>query len=104
MHLEEAMKLEYCREKIDQIDTQILALLNRRAEIAKEIGTVKSAAGLPIIDEAREEAVLSTIERDNPGDLSDDAAVRIFRQILDESRRVQVEHVGSVTATGEPVL
>lgn len=97
------MKLEHCREKIDKIDTQILALLNRRAEIAKEIGSIKATAGLPIIDAARENAILRTIARDNPGDLCDAAAVRIFRQILDESRQVQIENATAIATSGEAV-
>lgn len=94
------MKLNHCREKIDNIDTQILALLNRRAEIAKQIGAIKAAAGLPIVDTVREDAILRTIARDNPGDLDDAAALRIYRQILDESRKVQLENTS--IKNGEP--
>lgn len=97
------MKLEHCREKIDRIDTQILALLNRRAEIAKEIGSIKAVAGLPIIDATREDAILRTIARDNPGDLCDAAAVRIYRQILDESRQIQIENTPATVTSGEAV-
>lgn len=97
------MKLEHCREKIDQIDTQILALLNRRAEVAMEIGSIKAAAGLPITDETRERAILSSIARDNPSDLCDAAAVRIYRQILEESRRVQIQTAAVFAAKGESV-
>src|SRR5688572_18647728 len=96
------MNLNHCREKIDAIDTQILALLNRRAEIAKEIGTIKAIAGLPIVDTAREDTILRTIARDNPGDLDDAAAVRIYRQILDESRNVQIENAAAAVTNGEP--
>jgi monofunctional chorismate mutase len=96
------MNLDHCREKIDNIDTQILALLNRRAEIAKEIGSIKATAGLPIVDETREDSILRSIARDNPGELDDAAAVRIYRQILDESRNVQVENAAAIAANGEP--
>jgi chorismate mutase len=83
------MNLNQCREKIDEIDTQLLALLNRRAEMSKVIGMLKTRAGLPIVDAERESEVLRRIVRDNPGDLDDQAAAHIYRQILDESRRLQ---------------
>jgi monofunctional chorismate mutase, high GC gram positive type len=96
------MNLNHCREKIDSLDTQILALLNRRAEVAKEIGGIKATVGLPIVDETREAEILSSIARDNPGDLEDAAAVRIFRQILNESRNVQIANAKLVAPNGEP--
>lgn len=95
------MNLNECREKIDSIDAQILALLNRRAEIAREIGMHKMKAGLPIVDRERESAILRGIVRDNPGDLSDSAAERIYRQILEESRKLQTEATAAVLQNGE---
>lgn len=84
------MSLEKYRESIDAIDTHLLALINRRAELSKEIGRVKIAAGLPIADISREEQVLRTVQRDNPGDIDDKGVERIFRAILDESKRLQL--------------
>ncbi len=84
------MSLENYRESIDAIDTHLLALINRRAELSKEIGRVKIAAGLPIADISREEQVLRTVRRDNPGDIDDEGVERIFRAILDESKRLQM--------------
>lgn len=97
------MRLEECREHIDDIDTQILALLNRRAEIAREIGTLKLRSGLPIVDAEREATVLRGISRDNPGDLSDEAAARIYRQILHESRQIQLSISAEISRNGEAV-
>lgn len=94
------MNLNQCREKIDSIDTQILVLLNRRAVLVKCIGAIKAAAGLPIVDAEREDAILRSVSRDNPGDMSDEAALRIYRQILDESRKLQVEN--AAMKNGEP--
>lgn len=84
------MNLNQCREKIDELDVQILALLNRRAEISRKIGSLKMQAGLPITDAGREAEVLQRVSRDNPGDMTDKAAARIYRQILAESREIQI--------------
>ncbi len=83
------MNITECREMIDEIDTQILALLDRRAELSHSIGRSKATAGLPICDPDREAAVIARVIRDNPGGMSDEAAVRIFEVILAESRSMQ---------------
>ena len=95
------MKLEDCRKVIDAIDAEILGLLNRRADLARRIGRMKTSAGLPIVDEAREEIVIRRIVRENPGDIADVALVSIYREILDESRRIQASIAQELTANGE---
>lgn len=84
------MNLDHCRRSIDDIDVQLLALLNRRADLSKQIGRLKLDLGLPIVDLAREDQIISAVRRDNPGDISDEAVVRIFRSILNESRLLQL--------------
>lgn len=85
------MKLEESRKKIDAIDTEILILLNRRAEISKEIGVLKLGAGLPIVDSGREDDILRRIARENEGTMQDKTVVGIYQAILGESRRIQEE-------------
>lgn len=87
------MKITECREMIDDIDTQILALLDRRADLSRSIGRSKAAAGLPVRDPGREADVISRIKRDNPGSMTDDAVVRIYETILAESRAMQASAV-----------
>jgi chorismate mutase len=85
------MKLEDCRKQIDIVDREIMALLNRRAEIVREIGEMKARAGLPIVDWNREMEILHWVAQENEGVMDDEAAARIFRRILQESRQIQVE-------------
>ncbi|HVF30313.1 MAG TPA: chorismate mutase [Pyrinomonadaceae bacterium] len=83
------MKLEEGRRIIDAIDTEIMTLLNRRAHISRRIGGIKARAGLPIADANREEDVMRKIIRENEGEIADQALVGIYREILQESRRIQ---------------
>lgn len=83
------MKLEDCRKVIDAIDTEIVALLNRRADLSRRIGGMKTIAGLPIVDESREETVIRRVVRENPGAIDDAALTTIYQEILAESRRIQ---------------
>lgn len=83
------MELRECREKIDAIDVRILDLLNERAIMAKKIGLLKQRAGLPVVDDLREEAVLRRVMAMGKDNMSRDCVLGIFRQILAESRRIQ---------------
>lgn len=83
------MRLEESRKLIDEIDSEIVALLNRRASISRHIGELKTRAGLPVVDAEREEVVLRKIARDNAGAIDAKSLTRIYREVLKESRRIQ---------------
>ena len=53
-------ELDGLRQRLDEIDGEILALFARRQELAGAIGTYKKEHRLPIWDEAREAAVLAS--------------------------------------------
>jgi len=93
------MHLEECREKIDAIDAEILRLLNSRAGLSERIGQIKARAGLPIIDPSREEIILRSVTRDS--EISPDAVERIYREILSESRRIQLAISAETATTSE---
>lgn len=95
------MNLDEYRKEIDSIDAEIIALLNRRAEAARNIGLVKSRAGLPILDRTREIEILERISAENNGLFEDRALARIYGEILIESRRVQSEAIRKLGAETE---
>ncbi len=85
--------LDGLRRRIDAIDREMVALLNRRAGHAIALGRVKRERGLPIYQPAREEEVLTNVQGSNRGPLEDAALRRLFERIIDESRRI--ERVGT---------
>jgi chorismate mutase/prephenate dehydratase len=95
------MKLEECRRQIDELDVSIVALLNRRAMLARKIGRIKLLAGLPVTDQEREEMVLRRVMNKNSGAIDDHALARLYREILNESRRIQNELVEEGAAMAE---
>ena len=97
------MSLEECRNNIDAIDAEIMVLLNRRAEMSRRVGWIKTKAGLPIIDMRREDVILRRVVRDNAGAISSDTILRIYGEILSESRRIQIAIAAGATADGEVV-
>lgn len=72
------------REKIDAIDAEILRLLNQRAACAVEVAKTKMAQGEngTFYRPDRESLVLRRIQELNRGPLSDETAVRFFREIM----------------------
>ena len=90
MTREVALKaLSQCRERIDDVDRRILALLNERAKIVEEIGQAKQVVGMPIYEPKREEEVFQNVSAHNGGPLPSDAVRRVFERIIDEMRAVQ---------------
>jgi len=87
--------LDFWREKIDALDDQIIELLNERARCALSVGKIKRAEGLPFHVPERETLILNRIRELNGGPLSHEAAQRIFRQIIDESLRLEEDHLDS---------
>lgn len=92
-----SMTIHDWRAEIDTIDSELLRLLNRRAQLAIEIGTLKRRDAAPFFDPSRERQVLVRARTTNSGPLDDEAVSKIFRCIIDESRRVE-------EVTAEPAL
>jgi chorismate mutase len=83
------MSIDELRRRIDEIDTDLVALLNARAECALAIGQAKKAAGLDLYQPAREADVLNHVQHINSGPLDDEAVKRLFERIIDEARRLE---------------
>jgi chorismate mutase len=98
------MNIEYWRTEIDEIDRELLRLLNRRARLAMKVGTLKRAAGLPYCDPERERVVLGRLQQANTGPLDQRAITKLFRRIINESRRVESEVLDPVIAQSSQVM
>ncbi len=86
------MEIDDWRSRIDELTDTVIALLNKRAVYATEIGKLKKQKGLPVLDTAREEAVLAAVAEKAEkagGPLSGDSVRRIFKVIMEETRKVE---------------
>lgn len=77
------------RAEIDAIDSELLRLLNRRAEIALAVGAVKKSDDASLCDPVREREVLTRLCGQNVGPLDEQSVTSIFQRIIDECLRVQ---------------
>ena len=80
------MGLDELRQQIDVFDEQIVALLNRRAEVVVKVGRLKNSTGIePIYAPDREKAVLDRVEAANQGPLSNESLRAIYRELMSGS-------------------
>lgn len=77
------------RRQLDAIDGEILAAMNRRAELAKQIGQLKQSDEHDVYDPQREAIVLERVVAENQGPLKDDAVRAVYRELISGSRAVQ---------------
>ena len=84
-------RLETLREAIDQTDMELLLLLNKRMELAGQVGRIKAEQGLLLFDPGREEAILERLAKTNPGPLPEESLRAIYREIFSASRLLQYD-------------
>lgn len=77
------------RQRIDELDVEILKLLNARTEVVEEIGRIKRELTMPVYEPKREDSVMANVLAHNEGPLDDAAVRRIFERIIDEMRSLQ---------------
>ncbi len=77
------------RKRIDTLDTEIVRLLNERAECARRIGDAKRVLNAPAYVPERERQVLDRVAAASPGPLERDAIVGIYREIMSACRALE---------------
>ena len=76
------MNLDDIRQKIDDIDRQLLDLLSERADLVHRVGEIKKRDALPIYAPDREEALLRKLVELNRGRLPEKSIRAIYREIM----------------------
>jgi prephenate dehydrogenase len=95
--------LQDARARIDALDAQLLALLARRAALARGAAGVKAAGGRPVQDPAREQALLAARrEAAAAHELDADAVADVFEAILRFSRHEQRRWLARAAGNAPP--
>jgi len=82
-------KIKKLRQKIDNIDNDILKLLNQRAGVTVDIGKLKIKESRPTFSPVRENQVYSRLKQANKGPLCSGSVEAIYREIMSGSRALQ---------------
>ncbi len=77
------------RERIDAVDRELLALLNRRAQLALDVGEIKKREGSVVFRPEREAQVIDGLKAGNPGPLKGDSVAPIWREIMSACRALE---------------
>ncbi|MFA5388623.1 MAG: prephenate dehydratase [Candidatus Omnitrophota bacterium] len=92
------MSLANLRRKIDNLDKDIVSLLNKRADLAKDIGGLKKYSGKGVYVPDREVEVYSNVLGWNKGPLSAKAIRAIYREVMSGSlaleKDVRIAYLG----------
>lgn len=82
-------ELDKMREEIDLLDSELLRLLNRRMELAIQVGRIKLSKCIPLFHPEREALISHRLSKLNPGPLSEESLLSIYREIFAASRLIQ---------------
>ncbi len=84
-------RIEELRERVDEVDRELIRVLNERARIVQEIVAIKAEAGKPLFDPKREEEILRRAVESNEGPIYDTSMREIFELILHRIRDLEVQ-------------
>ena len=79
------------RERVDEVDRELIRALNERARIVQEIMALKAEAGAPVYDPKREEEILQRVVEQNTGPIYDSSMRDIFELILHRIRDLEIQ-------------
>ncbi|NNL77705.1 MAG: chorismate mutase, partial [Desulfobacterales bacterium] len=77
------------RQRIDEIDDQILELINQRLLAVRKIGKAKNRSGSAVVDAKRESQIYQRLSSMNRGILKENALHQIFRAVIAAGRGIQ---------------
>ncbi|MDE2613547.1 MAG: prephenate dehydratase [Burkholderiales bacterium] len=86
---EDETELGALRARIDALDHELLALLNRRAAVALQVGELKKRDGSATFRPEREAAVIKALEAANRGPLAMSSVAPIWREIMSACRALE---------------
>jgi len=83
--------LSELRNKIDEIDHNIVQLYEQRMEISKEVATYKINTGKKVFDKEREDQKLRAVKELTHNDFNKHGVEELFEQIMSMSRKLQYQ-------------
>ena len=81
--------IQKLRQRIDEIDDQILELINQRLLTAREIGDIKNRSDAAVVNAERETQIYQRLSSVNKGPLKVNGLHHIFRTVIAAGRAIQ---------------
>ena len=89
--------LQECRKEIDQIDSEIVKLFEKRMKISEEVAEYKIHTGKQVLDSRREQDKLKALREQAHGEFNKLGVQEVFQQVMAISRKRQYQ---LLTASG----
>lgn len=80
------------RERIDQLDQQIVALLEERFAVSLEVGAIKAQHQLPVLDAEREQKIIHLLRDKVTNPIFEEAIIQVYQTLMDASKTLQTQH------------
>ena len=74
------------RNLLDNIDKNILELLEKRMDIIRKVGSIKSKLNIPVEDINREEEIIKKLKNISKNNLTENQLKKIFQTVFDFSK------------------
>lgn len=85
------MDLLEIRNQLDEIDSQMIELFERRMQLCGDVARFKIETGKPVFDREREKQKIQSVRGMAHGEFNGQAAEEIFTQLMTISRRYQYQ-------------
>lgn len=82
-------ELENLRERIDTIDKELIALFEERMDVVNNIAEYKIKNNLPILNQSREDIVISKVKSIVKNKDYTDSAIDFIKDIMEISKKFQ---------------
>src|SRR3954465_4740828 len=82
-------ELDQLRQRVEDLNLQLLSLINERARTVQEIGRVKGTQGVNRYDPVRERHMLDLIKDNNDGPFENSTILHLFKQIFKAGLELQ---------------
>src|SRR6476620_10554357 len=82
-------ELDQLRQRVEELNLQLLSLINERARAVQEIGRVKETQGVNRYDPVRERHMLDLIKDNNNGPFENSTILHLFKQIFKAGLELQ---------------
>lgn len=83
------LDLQKCREEIDSIDKEIVALMKQRMVVSGKVADYKRSTGKKIFDKVREDAILEKMGNMAEDEFQKHCFQELYSQIMSMSRKLQ---------------
>lgn len=92
--------LEELRERLDEIDGQLVDLYEKRMKVCEEVGEYKVKAGRKVFDRQREKEKLADVASRVTGDFNKKGIQEFYQQLMSMSRKLQYQQLVEAGALG----